>query len=198
MNADLVLVDSGGSNIGSLQMAFARLGITCELSRDASRIRSARHVVLPGVGAAGPAMRRLQELNLVDTLRNLRQPVLGICLGMQLLFARSEEADVECLAIIDANVRKMNSAPGIRVPHMGWNRLEAMRDHAMLSGIQPTSHAYFVHSYAAECGAWTLARTHHGAAFSALVRQDNFHGAQFHPERSGQVGATLLRNFVNL
>ncbi|HSX59123.1 MAG TPA: imidazole glycerol phosphate synthase subunit HisH [Tahibacter sp.] len=198
MSADVVLVDGGGTNIGSVRHALARLGVDAPLTTDAARIRRASHVILPGVGAAGPAMQRLAERDLVGTLRALRQPVLGVCLGLQLLFARSAESERDCLGLIPAEVDRLAAAPGLRVPHMGWNRLSAVRAHPLLAGLPDEAYAYFVHSYAAPVGPWTLAAATHGAAFSAVVQKDNFFGMQFHPERSAAVGSLLLKNFLTL
>lgn len=198
MNADVVLVDGGGTNIGSVRHALARLGVDTPLTTDAGRIRRASHVILPGVGAAGPAMQRLETLALVDTLRALRQPVLGVCLGLQLLFEQSSEGGERCLAHIPATVTRLPDAPGVRVPHMGWNRLSPQRSHALLDGLPEQAYAYFVHSYAAPLGAWTLASCTHGVEFSAIVQKDNFFGMQFHPERSAAVGSLLLKNFLAL
>ncbi len=197
MNArSVVLVDAGGSNIGSLHHALARLGVVSELSRDAARIRAASHVILPGVGAAAPGMARLHAGGLVDVLRSLQQPVLGVCLGMHLLFEYSEEGETDCLGVIKGRVRRLTDAPGHRVPHMGWNRLAVVRDDPVLAGIADPAHAYFVHSYAAAVDAHTLASTVHGTPIAAIVRERNFVGMQFHPERSGTVGAALLARFL--
>lgn len=194
----VVLVDGGGTNIGSVRYALQRLGVDAPLVTDAARIRAADRVILPGVGAAGPAMQRLRELELVEVLRALRQPVLGVCLGLQLLFRGSRESTEPCLGLIDADVDKLPEAAGLRVPHMGWNTLAVQRPHALLQGLQPADQAYFVHSYAAPVGAWTLAACDHGSVFSAIVQKDNFYGMQFHPERSAAVGSLLLRNFLSL
>lgn len=194
---DVVLVDAGGTNIGSVRYALERLGAGAELSSDAERIHRATHVVLPGVGAAAPGMQRLRDAGLIDVVRGLKQPVLGVCLGMQLLFARSEEGDTPCLGIIGATVRRFSDAV-LRVPHMGWNALAALRPHSLLDGLDDRAHAYFVHSYAAPVGPWTLASCDYGGEFSAMVQQDNFFGMQFHPERSAGVGARLLGNFLAL
>ena len=194
----VVLVDAGGTNIGSVRYALQRLGTDAELTSDAAAIRSADKVILPGVGAAGPGMARLRELGLVELMRSLTQPVLGVCLGMQLLCERSEEGDTECLGLIPATVRRFAEAPGLRVPHMGWNRLHAERDHPLIAGLGDDEWAYFVHSYAVPVGADTLATADFGGAFSAVVARGNFHGMQFHPERSAAVGAKLLKNFLEL
>jgi len=198
MNVDVVLVDGGGTNIGSVRYALQRLGVDAPLTTDAARIRGASHVILPGVGAAGPAMQRLVELDLVETLRALRQPVLGVCLGLQLLFRQSSETERPCLGLIPADVDRLPDAPERRVPHMGWNRLVTTRPHALLAGLPDEAYAYFVHSYAAPVGDWTIAESAHGVSFSAIVQKDNFFGMQFHPERSAAVGSLLLKNFLTL
>lgn len=196
--SDVVLVDAGGTNIGSVRYALQRLGIDAALSRDADVIRAAERVILPGVGAAGPGMERLRQDDLIDVIRGLTRPVLGICLGMQLLFDHSDEGDVACLGVIPGRVRRLPSRPGLRIPHMGWNHLRVLQDDPVLRGLAPDATAYFVHSHAADVSVHTLASSEHGKAFSAVVRHRNFHGMQFHPERSGEVGADLLRNFLCL
>ncbi len=193
---DVVLVDAGGTNIGSVRYALERLGVAAELTCDAARIRSASHVILPGVGAAGPGMARLHESGLVEVLRRLTQPVLGVCLGMQLLFEHSQEGDTECLGVIPGHVRVIPADATHRVPHMGWNRLIRERDDALLDGLPEPSLAYFVHSYAVEAGAHTVASIDHGMRIAAIVRERNFCGMQFHPERSASVGAHLLGRFL--
>ena len=193
---NVVLVDSGGANIGSVRYALERLGVQAAMSADAAVIRAADRVILPGVGAAGPAMARLDELALVDVLRSLTQPLLGICLGMQLLFDDSEEGDVACLGLVPGRVRRMPESPGVRVPHMGWNRLQPTRASSLLDGIADGAQAYFVHSYAAPVTGDCLARCGHGEDFAAVVQRGNVAGAQFHPERSAATGARLLENFL--
>jgi glutamine amidotransferase len=192
----VTVVDSGGANLGSVLYALERLGAEATLSADAEAIRAAPRVILPGVGAAAPAMRRLRELDLIPTLRALTQPVLGICLGMQLLFERSEEGEVECLGLLRGHVRRLDEGRGIRVPHMGWNTLAPRRDCALLDGIAAGAHAYFVHSYAVPATEDCVAACEHGEVFAAIVQRGNVAGAQFHPERSAAVGARLLANFL--
>jgi len=196
--ANVVLIDAGGTNIGSVRYALQRLGVDAPLSSDAEEIRTATHVILPGVGAAAPGMARLRESRLVEVVRGLTQPVLGVCLGMQLLFEHSEEGDTPCLGVIPASLRHFARGTDLRVPHMGWNSLRVERASPLLAGIEDGAFAYFVHSYAAPVGDYTLASCDYGGAFSAIVRRDNFHGAQFHPERSAAVGARLLENFIDL
>ena len=192
----VVLVDAGGSNIGSVRYALQRLGVEAELTGDVAAIRAADRVILPGVGAAAVCMARLRELALVDTLRTLESPLLGVCVGVQLLFAHSEEDDTPCLGLLPGRVRKLPVSPGIRVPHMGWNTLQRHRDSALMEGIGEGDHAYFVHSYAAPVDDDCLCSSDHGQRFAAVVQRGNVAGAQFHPERSGAVGARLLKNFI--
>ncbi len=192
----IVLVDSGGANIGSVRYALQRLGVDAELTGDGDIIRRADRVILPGVGAAAAAMQRLRELDLVATLRTLDKPLLGICLGMQLLHASSEEGDVECLGLLPGRVRRMRAAPGVRIPHMGWNRVCKRNASSLLDGIADGAQAYFVHAYAADEGDDTIASSEHGARFAAVVQNGRIAGTQFHPERSGPVGLRLLANFL--
>jgi imidazole glycerol-phosphate synthase subunit HisH len=194
----VVLVDAGGTNIGSVRYALHRLGVDAALTADAATIRAADKVILPGVGAAGPGMARLRELGLVELMRSLTQPVLGVCLGMQLLCEHSAEGDTECLGLIPAHVRRFEEAPGLCVPHMGWNRLSPDRQHPLLKDLEEGDWAYFVHSYAVPQGDYTLASSDYGGGFSAVIARGNFHGMQFHPERSARVGAKLLKNFLEL
>jgi len=194
----VVLVDAGGTNIGSVRYALQRLGVDASLTSDAEAIRTADKVILPGVGAAGPGMARLHELGLVDLMRSLTQPVLGVCLGMQLLCERSEEGDTACLGVIPATVHRFAEQPGLRVPHMGWNRLQRQREHRLLEGLADGDWAYFVHSYAVPAGDHALATTEFGGPFAAVIARGNFHGMQFHPERSAKAGARLLKNFLEL
>jgi glutamine amidotransferase len=195
---DVVLVDGGGTNIGSVRYALQRLGLDAEMTADAERISAASHVILPGVGAAGPGMKKLREAGLTEVLRGLRQPLLGVCLGMQLLYERSEEGDTECLGLLPGAVAHFPAGETLRIPHMGWNLLRVERDDALLADVGAEPYAYFVHSYAAPVTSATIASTEHGGRFSAVVRQGNVCGMQFHPERSAAVGAHLLRNFLEL
>lgn len=194
----LAIIDSGGANISSVMHALRRLGADPVFTADAETIRSAERVILPGVGAAGAAMSRLGELGLLECIRELKQPVLGICLGMQLLFENSEEDDASCLGIIPGTLKKMKPSTGVRVPHMGWNTTTTVRDDPLLTGLPQQPWFYFVHSYCAPIGDSTLATCNHGESFAAVVRQDNFRGAQFHPERSAHSGARLLANFLEI
>ncbi len=195
---DTVIIDSGGANLASLQFAFERLGARTHVTADPGEITSASRVILPGVGAAADAMRRLRNSGIAALLPTLTQPVLGICLGMQLLSDHSEEGSTECLGIFPATVRRLQPAPGLPVPHMGWNQLAPLRDDPILEGIAPNEYVYFVHSYAATVSAITLATADYGIPVSAMVRKGNFWGAQFHPERSAGTGARVLANFLRL
>jgi glutamine amidotransferase len=195
---DVVIVDTGGANLASLQYALKRLGAGSEVSADIRMITRAERVLLPGVGAAAQAMRRLRAAGLTRILCALTQPVLGICLGMQLLFERSEEGETDCLGVFPHTVRGLNPAPGRPVPHMGWNTLKRLKSDPLLDGVADGDFAYFVHSYASQVTPYTLASTEYGATLAAVVRRDNFWGAQFHPERSSVTGALVLQNFLRL
>jgi glutamine amidotransferase len=195
---DVVIIASGGANLASLQFALQRLGADSRVSADAGQISNASHVILPGVGAAVAAMSRLHEKNLHDLIPALEQPVLGICLGMQLLFETSDEGGARCLGIIPGRASRFAAAPARPVPHMGWNTLTIERPSALLEGLRQGDYAYFVHSYALATGAATTASCDYGNPFSACVQWRNFYGAQFHPERSAKVGARLLQNFLEL
>lgn len=193
---DVAVIDSGVANLGSVLAAFARADLPVRIARTPEELAGASHVVLPGVGSARPAIARLTERGFAAVVPQLTVPVLGICLGMQLLFRRSAEDAVDCLGVIDASVERLPASPGLRIPHMGWNRLQPLVEDPLLAAFDAPAFAYFVHSFAAPVGPWTLAACTHGSAFSAIVRHRNFVGAQFHPERSAAVGARLLRNFV--
>jgi len=194
----LVLVDAGGANIGSVRCALQRLGVDPVLSADVDTIQAADRVILPGVSTAATVMGRLHALGLIDVLRGLRQPLLGVCVGMQLLFEHSEEDDTPCFGLLPGRVRRIPAGEGIRVPHMGWNQLQLRRADPLLDGFADGEHAYFVHSYAADLTPDCIAGTTHGHAFAAAVRRGNVMGAQFHPERSSAAGARLLARFLAL
>lgn len=192
----VVIIDSGGANITSLLSALDRLGVEAELTDDANAIQGSGRVILPGVGAARDAMSRLHKAGLIDVIRNLTQPVLGICLGMQLLCERSEEDHVECLGIIPGTARKMTVADAFPVPNMGWCSTTQYASHPLLDGVEDGSHFYFVHSYALGVSKHTIATANHADTFSAMLWKDNFAAAQFHPERSSKAGARILANFL--
>lgn len=198
MQAQAVIIDSGGANLASLQFALERLGARAIVSSDARTIAAAPRILLPGVGSAAEAMRRLRHCGVAQLLPTLKQPVLGICLGMQLLFERSEEGMTECLGLVPGTVARLRAARGRPVPHMGWNQLLPAREDPLLEGIAPGEYFYFVHGYAAAVSAATVAHVEYGQALSAVVRRGNFCGTQFHPERSAAAGARLLGNFLRL
>jgi len=195
---DVVIIGSCGSNLASLGFALTRLGVDAPVTEDPERVRRATHVILPGVGAAAAGMSRLAAAGLADVVPTLAQPVLGICLGMQLLFASSEEDDAKCLGVIDAKVRRLPQSADLPVPQMGWNELEAVAPSPLLAGVAPGSFAYFIHSYAVPLDGYTRALTRYGVPFSAVIEHGNFFGTQFHPERSAQVGAKVLDNFLKI
>ena len=190
---NLVIVDVGCGNIGSVGIAFERFGLSAVVTADAEAIAAADKVILPGVGAAGYAMEQIRARGLVELLLALKQPVLGICLGMQLLFEASEEEETRCLGLIPGRVRRLGPAPGRPVPHMGWSRLE-VADPSI--GLASGDYVYFAHSFACDDGPATAARADYGRPVPAVVRHRNFTGAQFHPERSGEAGARFLKAFL--
>ncbi|MDP1580543.1 MAG: imidazole glycerol phosphate synthase subunit HisH [Candidatus Didemnitutus sp.] len=192
----LAIVDSGGANIASVRFALERLGVASELTADPAVIRAAERVILPGVGSAAEGMKRLHAKGLVACVKSLTQPVLGICLGMQLLFDSSEEGPVDALGLVPGRVARLPESTGITVPHMGWNTVQLRRPAPLLRDIAADARFYFVHSYAAPVTSDTVATAAHGSAFAAIVQRANFSGVQFHPERSGPAGAQLLRNFL--
>ena len=195
---DVVIIASGGANTASLQFALERLGASSVVAADAETIRSASHLILPGVGAAADAMSRLRRQGLNAVIPSLQQPVLGVCLGMQLLYEASEEGGTNCLGIIPGRASRFAPRADRPVPHMGWNTLGIERPCPLLEGIRPGDHAYFVHSYSLTLSSATIASSNYGDPFSACVQWRNFYGAQFHPERSAKVGARLLENFLRL
>ena len=198
MTASVAIIDSGGANIASLQFALDRLGYSARLTTAPDVIRGADHVILPGVGAAADAMQRLRDSGLVDVIRGLRQPVLGICLGMQLLADASEEEDVDCLGIIPGVARRLQVAEGFPVPNMGWCPVTRTAGTDLLEGIPDGSYFYFVHSYALPPADYTIATADHLSPFTAVLASGNFVATQFHPERSAAAGARVLRNFMSL
>jgi imidazole glycerol-phosphate synthase subunit HisH len=194
----VVIIDSGGANLASLKFALERLGTRARVSSDADEIADAERLILPGVGSARDAMRRLAGARLVEPLRSFRRPVLGICLGMQLLFQLSAEGPTPCLGVLDGTVERLQGGPGLPVPHMGWNTLSLLRRDALLTDVESGAYVYFVHSFAASPSTATLATAEYGREVSAVVRSGNFWGTQFHPERSGPTGARILDNFLRI
>jgi glutamine amidotransferase len=198
MTANLAIVDSGGANIASLLYALERLNMSATLTSDAAVITSAERVILPGVGAAKDAMNRLREKNLLDVIRRLQQPVLGICLGMQLLAEASEEEDVDCLGIIPGTARKLPADSSVPVPNMGWCPIARTASHEVLDSMDDGSYFYFLHSYVLPVSDYTVATADHAEPFSAVVSHSNFVAAQFHPERSSVAGSRFLNSFLGL
>lgn len=193
----IVVIDSGGANLASLRYALERLGAEVTVTLDAERIQQAERVILPGVGAAGAAMQRLNAAGLVPVLQQLQRPLLGICLGMQLLFEHSAEDDTETLGILSGRIERLPASPALPAPHMGWNTLNAKRADPLLAGLQTRDRCYFVHGYyAAGTLPDVVATTDYGRSIAAVVRRDHISGVQFHPERSGAVGAAILSNFL--
>ncbi|WP_421190584.1 imidazole glycerol phosphate synthase subunit HisH [Aeromonas sanarellii] len=205
-NQKLVIIDTGCANLASVRMAFERLGVQPQVSSKAVDIEQADKLILPGVGTAVAAMKNLNERGLVPLIRAAKQPLLGFCLGMQMLAQGSEESmntadqgcgEIDCLGIVPGKIRLMEVG-NLRLPHMGWNQITHDETHPLLKGIHSGSYFYFVHSYALEVTEATLATCDYGRPFTAIVGRDNFFGAQFHPERSGAAGARLLQNFLEL
>lgn len=195
-----VILDTGCANLASLAFAVKRLGVEPLITREAADIRSADRIFLPGIGTAKAAMTALTERGLPELIREAHQPLLGICLGEQLLGRRSEETGgVDLLGLIDADVRQLN-APGLPLPHMGWNRVfpkfESPQAKLLFKNIEPGEWFYFVHSFAMPDGPAAIASCTYGEPFAAAAASENFMGVQFHPERSGKAGARLLANFL--
>ncbi|MCX7357369.1 MAG: imidazole glycerol phosphate synthase subunit HisH [Alphaproteobacteria bacterium] len=194
----VAVVRLGVGNTASVMFALERLGVVGVLTDDAERIAEADRVILPGVGAAAHTMRLLHAKGLGAALRSFARPLLGICLGQQLLFDASEEGDAVGLGLIAGRVRRFPAATQAPTPHMGWSKLQLTRDSPLSEGIRPGAYTYFVHSYVCPNGDATIATADYGAAFPAMVAQRNLFGCQFHPERSGAVGARILQNFLSL
>lgn len=193
----LAIIKSGGANFLSVTTAFEHLGVSYVLTNDAATIQNADAVILPGVGSAGYAMEKLKEDNLISVIKNLTQPVLGICLGMQLLYEFSEEDNIACLGIIEGRVRKFSTAGNLIVPHMGWNNLQIKTPDPVVSNVD-LADVYFVHSYYAPLNDATIASCNYSLEFTAIAKHNNFYAMQFHPEKSGDMGSKLLKNFINL
>ena len=195
----IAIIDYDTGNLRSVCNALERIGAEYVLTDDPSVISRADRVLLPGVGEASTAMQKLQERGLCEVIRGLKMPVLGICIGMQLMCRHSDEGDVDCLGIFDASVTKFFADPqkGVKVPHMGWNAISGLRT-GLFEGLSDGDFVYFVHSYAASVCDDTIAVSDNGRMFSAAICKDNFYGVQFHPEKSGDVGEKILKNFMSL
>jgi len=194
----IAVIDVCGNNLKSLTNALQTLGHDYCLTHDKQTLRKAHHVFLPGVGHAKTAMQALLDHDLVDTITRLTQPVLGICLGMQLLYEFSEEGETAGLGLIPGKVKRLDAVNGYPVPHMGWNQLHWQKTTSLNHGLQEKPYGYFVHSYAVAVDEYTLASTDYSQDISAIVQRDNFFGMQFHPEKSAQTGLILLTNFLQL
>ncbi|MDG1385229.1 MAG: imidazole glycerol phosphate synthase subunit HisH [Flavobacteriaceae bacterium] len=192
---NVIIIDYGAGNIQSIQFAFQRLGINAKLSNSIDEILSADKVIFPGVGEASQAMQMLKKSKLDLLIPTLKQDVLGICLGMQLLCKHSEEGDTKGLGVFDVDVKRFSNA--VKVPHMGWNTIQNLQS-GLLKGIPEDTYMYAVHSYYASIGKQTIACSKYELEFSAALQSDNFYGVQFHPEKSSKDGAQLLQNFLNL
>lgn len=197
-----VIIDTGCANLSSVRFAFERLNANVIVSADFDVIRSAARVVLPGVGTAGAAMDALKQKNLIELIKSLTQPVMGVCLGMQMLASLSNEhggrseQNITCLGLVPTDIGDLDSK-GLPLPHMGWNQIE-VSDHPLFVGIENGSYVYFVHSYRAPISEYTLASSTYGESFSAAIGKGNFFGVQFHPEKSAKVGAKILQNFLQM
>ncbi len=193
----IAVIDYNMGNICSLGNALGRLGAEWVLTADHDVIRNADRVILPGVGNAAEAMANLQRLQLPELIWKLRRPVLGICVGMQVMCRHSEEGDAECMGIFDAKVKRFPAVTGIKVPHMGWSRISNLES-KLFKGIEKGSYVYFVHSYYAPLCPDTIATSRHPEMYSAALKYENFYGTQFHPEKSGDVGERIIRNFLEI
>ena len=191
----IAIIKYNAGNIRSVQIALERLGVESIVTDDPDIIRSAEKVIFPGVGEASSAMKYLKKRNLDDLIISLKQPVLGICLGLQLMCTHSEEADTTCLGIFDNAVVRFPEKD--KVPHMGWNSIHQLKS-PLFKGVEDGSHVYFVHSYAARPGEKQIAETNYIMSFASALQKDNFFATQFHPEKSGDVGRQILKNFIEM
>ncbi|UGA56432.1 imidazole glycerol phosphate synthase subunit HisH [Vibrio sp. VB16] len=203
MSQKVVIIDTGCANVSSVKFAIERLGYPVTISKDPSVVLAADKLFLPGVGTASEAMKNLAERDLIALVKQVEKPLLGICLGMQLLGKLSYEKGsvgneiVECLSLCDGEVRLMDTGD-LPLPHMGWNTVTAQKGNPLFDGIEEDEYFYFVHSYAMPVGDDTIARCDYGNAFTAAVQNGNYYGVQFHPERSSKAGSRLIKNFLEL
>lgn len=193
----VAIIDYKMGNLRSVENALKRLGAEFCVTADAAIIRAADRVLLPGVGNAAEAMHNLREAGLVEVIRSLRRPVLGICVGMQVMCRHSEEGDTPCLGIFDSRVKRFEPTAELKVPHMGWNKIGNLES-KLFKGLEGGSYVYYVHSYYPELCPDTIATSTHGVMFSAALKYENFYGTQFHPEKSGDVGERIIENFLKL
>ncbi len=195
----IAIIDYNAGNVQSVLFALERIGVSATLTSNTEEIKSADKVIFPGVGEAKNTMAYLRKTGLADTIRNLKQPTLGICLGMQLLCEHSEEGDTDCLNIIPLKVKKfVATAANQKIPHIGWNKFFFDHQIGLLEKNKSGDYAYFVHSYYVETGKHTTATCDYILPFSATLQKDNFHATQFHPEKSGEIGELILKKFINL
>jgi glutamine amidotransferase len=196
---NVTLIGYGSGNVASVRFALERLGARVRITDDPADVDEAERIILPGVGAAGYAMQRLKALDLIEPLRRFQRPLLGVCLGQQLLFdASAEDGEADLLGLIPGRVEAILPAPSRPSPHMGWSRLTTRRDDPLLDGVKDGDWAYFVHGYVCPDGPATLAAADYGVAVPAMVNSANRWGCQFHPERSAALGARILKNFLEL
>lgn len=196
MNVAILKYNAG--NVFSVDCALRRLGVEPIVTDNVEQLRRADKVVFPGVGEASSAMAYLRSRHLDELIRSLTQPVIGICIGQQLLCRNSEEGNTECIGVFDTSVKRFSEAPGVKVPEMGWNTIKPLVDNPLLKGIDENSYVYYVHSYYVPVCDDTIAVTDYSLPFSAAMNKDNFYATQFHPEKSGGVGELILKNFLIL
>jgi glutamine amidotransferase len=193
-----VIIKYNAGNIQSVLYALERIGVSAMVTDSIQEIQTADKVIFPGVGEASSAMQYLRERNLDELIKNLKQPVLGICLGMQLMCMHSTENDTNCLGIFEEQVKHFETSdPSIKIPQMGWNTITALRT-PLFNGIEDNSFAYFVHGYFATLGKHTISTTNYIQDYSSALQKDNFYGVQFHPEKSAKVGEQIIHNFLSL
>ena len=198
MKKQVAIIDSIGSNLASLKFALDRIKVNFIVTNEVKRIRNSSHIILPGVGAARNAMNKLSQHEIIETITTLSQPTLGICLGMQIFMEHSEEDDTSCLGVFGDSCKLFENQENYPVPHMGWNTIELESSSNLSTGINSGTHFYFVHSYYVPLNSQTLASTTYSKKFSSIIQKDNFVGTQFHPEKSGEQGSILLKNFTKL
>jgi glutamine amidotransferase len=194
---NLVLIKYNAGNIQSVLNALERLGATAEVTADIDKIKAADKVIFPGVGEASSAMRSLKENNLDRVIKDLKQPVFGICVGMQLLCEHSEENDADCLGIVPVQIKKFQGGQQIKVPQVGWNTIYQLQS-PLFKDVKEESYIYNVHSFYAEDSSYTIAKCHYGLEYAAAIRKDNFYGVQFHTEKSAEIGDKIIQNFLDI